>query len=65
MAGYEIEGYWDGVNVADKRPHFVDLPALGANTFYRFRAEFTKLTATSARIDVSLTELDRPAIPGQ
>ncbi len=37
--------------------------ALAANTWYRFRVEFTKLTATSARIDVSLTELDGTGIP--
>ena len=61
--GYNIEGYWDGVNAADKRPDIVDLPTLGNNTWYRFRAEFTKLSATSARIDVSLTELDGSGNP--
>jgi len=57
-SGYCIEGYWDGVFAADKRPHIVDLPTLTANTFYRFRAEITKLTATSASIDVILIELN-------
>ncbi len=56
-SGYCIEGYWDGVT-ADKRPHIVDLPALSANAWYRFRAVITKLTATSASIDVILITLN-------
>jgi hypothetical protein len=61
-SGYDIEGYWDGAS-ADRRPHIVDLPALSANTWYRFRADITKLTATSASIDVTLTELDASGNP--
>ena len=57
-SGYNIEGYWDGVSSDDRRPSIVDLPTLSNSTWYRFRAEITKLTATSARIDVTLTELD-------
>ena len=62
-SGYCIEGYWDGVSAADKRPHIVDIPSLSANTWYRFRAEITKLTATSAKVDVSLRELDGSGNP--
>ena len=62
-SGYCIEGYWDGVSAEDKRPHIVDLPTLSANTWYRFKAEITKLTATSAKIDVSLTQLDGSGNP--
>jgi len=62
-SGYNIEGYWDGISDADRRPHIVDLPALSANTWYRFQAEITKLSATSASIDVTLTELDGSGDP--
>jgi hypothetical protein len=34
-----------------------------ANTYYRLRADITKLTATSARIDVSLVQLDSSGNP--
>ena len=62
-AGLDIEGYWDGVTSADRRPHIVDLPALKNSTWYRFRVEITKRTATSAGISVSLTELDASGNP--
>ncbi|GJM25178.1 MAG: hypothetical protein DHS20C16_15930 [Phycisphaerae bacterium] len=61
-----LEGYWDAtINVdEDKRP-FIDSVAgnLVPDTFYRLRAEFTRLSATSARVDASLTELDALGIP--
>jgi hypothetical protein len=57
-SGYCIEGYWDGVSSDDRRPHIVDLPALSADSWYRFRAVITRLTATSASIDVTLIELN-------
>jgi uncharacterized repeat protein (TIGR02543 family) len=57
-SGYNIEGYWDGVSSDDRRPSIVDLPALSADSWYQFRADITKLTATSASIDVALIELD-------
>ncbi len=60
---YNIEGYWDGVSADDKRPSIVDLPSLSADTWYRFRAEITKLTDYSASIFVMLTELDDSGIP--
>jgi len=65
-AGGNIECYWDGDTFGDNggRTSIVDLPALSGNTWYRLRAEFTKLTATSARIDVELTELDAAGNPG-
>jgi len=64
-AGGNIECYWDGDTFGDNggRTSIVDLPALSGNTWYRLRAEFTKLTATSARIDVELTELDAAGDP--
>ncbi|KPL18749.1 MAG: hypothetical protein AMJ93_13525, partial [Anaerolineae bacterium SM23_84] len=65
-SGYNIEAYWDGDTFGDDggRTSIVDLPTLSANAWYRLRAEITKLTATSARIDVSLTELDGSGNPG-
>ena len=62
-SGYNIEGYWDGVSSNDRRPSIVDLPTLSADTWYRFRLEVGKLTATSASLDVSLTELDGSGNP--
>ncbi len=58
--GPNIEAYWDGDSFGDDggRTSIVSLPALNANTFYRLRADITKLTATSVRIDATLTELD-------
>jgi hypothetical protein len=56
--GYNIEGYWDGVSSADRRPSIVDLPTLSNNSWYQLRADIAKLTATSASIDVALIELD-------
>ena len=41
----------------------VTLGALPANTWYRFSAKFTKLTATSAKIDVNLVQLDSGGNP--
>ncbi|MDY6990237.1 MAG: DNRLRE domain-containing protein, partial [Thermodesulfobacteriota bacterium] len=60
-SGQNIEAYWDGDTFGDDdgRTSIVDLPALSSNAWYRFRATITKLDpATSARIDVTLTELD-------
>ena len=62
-SGYNIEGYWDGVTSDDRRPSIVDLPALSGNTFYRFRAEMAKLTATTAGIEVILMELNASGDP--
>ena len=39
------------------------LPTLSANTWYRFWAEITKLSDTSARIDVELVQLDANGNP--
>ena len=61
---YCIEGYWDGVSAADKRPHIVDLPALSSDSWYRLNTEVIKLTDTSARIDVELVSLDGGGNPG-
>ena len=61
-SGLNIEGYWDGAS-ADKRPSIVDLPALSNSTWYRLSALITKLSPTSARIDVTFTELDGSGDP--
>ena len=61
-SGLNIEGYWDGSS-ADKRPSIVDLPALSNNTWYRLTSVITKLSPTSARIDVTFTELDGSGDP--
>ncbi len=61
-----LEGYWDGViNVDENKRPFIDsvVGNLNPNTFYRLRAEFTRLTDTSARVDASLTELDASGDP--
>ncbi len=57
--GYNIEGYWDGTSSTDeRRPSLVTLPTLTANAWYNLQTEITKLTATSARIEVTLTALN-------
>ncbi|MDX2475519.1 MAG: T9SS type A sorting domain-containing protein, partial [Candidatus Krumholzibacteria bacterium] len=58
--GHNIECYWDGESFGDNggRTSIADLPTLTANGWYRLQANITRLTATSARIDVMLTELD-------
>ena len=61
-SGLNIEGYWDGSS-ADKRPSIVDLPALSNSTWYRLTSVITKLSPTSARIDVTFTELDGSGDP--
>jgi hypothetical protein len=64
-SGFRIEGYWDhdiGVD-KDKRPPIVSLPALSANAWYQLRAEFTRLSATSAKIYVELWSLDGSGNP--
>ena len=64
--GQNIEAYWDGDSFGDNggRTSIATLPALANNAWYRLRAEITKLTATSARIDVTLTALDASGNPG-
>ena len=58
-----IVTYWqDGSGTLIQTP-IVGLTGIKANTWYRFLAEITKLTATSARIDVSLVELDAGGNP--
>jgi len=62
LDGGVIQGRWK-VGSSTKKPLIVALPVLSADTFYRLRAEFTKLTDTSARVDVTLTELDAGGDP--
>lgn len=63
--GMNIEAYWDGATFGDDggRASIVDLPKLKADTWYRLRAKFTKLSATSVKIDVTFTELDADGKP--
>ena len=57
--GYNIECYWDGVNSDNAgRTSIVSLPALNAGAWYRLRATITKLSAASAKIDVTLNSID-------
>lgn len=61
-----LEGYWDAViNVDEDHRPFIDSVAgnLNPDTFYRLRGEFTRISATSARVDASLTELDASGNP--
>ena len=59
-----IVTYWSNT-IGGSKLYDVITPISGitANTWYRFRAEITKLTATSAQIDVTLTELDADGNP--
>ena len=65
-AGGNIEAYWDGATFGDNggRTSIADIPALSGNDWYRFHVDITKLTATSARLDVTLTALDVSGIEG-
>ena len=65
-SGQNIEAYWDGDAFGDDggRTSIANLTGITANAWYRLRAEITKLTATSARIDVTLTALDGAGNPG-
>ena len=63
-----IEGYWDHVYNSgddDGRPVIVDMESYSfdANAWYRLTVVFTKLTDTSAQIDVSLWSLDGSGDP--
>ncbi|GMV96649.1 MAG: hypothetical protein AMXMBFR83_10110 [Phycisphaerae bacterium] len=48
----------------DRKPVIAPLPSVTPNAWYRFRAKYTKLTDTSARIDVSVQELAADGTPG-
>jgi len=63
MDGGLIQGRWKEGSKTRKE-EIVPLPTLLPDTFYRLRAEFTKLTSTSVSIDVSLQELDANGVPG-
>jgi len=61
-----LEGYWDHIiNVDENKRPVIDEVAgnLLGDTWYRLRAEITKLDATSAMIYASLTELDGSGNP--
>jgi hypothetical protein len=62
----EIRGFFrtSPTSTTTRAPTLATLPALTPLGWYRFRVTFTKLTNTSARIDVSLTELDDNGVPG-
>lgn len=63
--GLNIECYWDGDEFGDDggRKSIVDLPKLKADTWYRLRAKFTKLSDTSVKIEVTFVELDESGKP--
>jgi hypothetical protein len=58
-----IVTYWRDSSGSRVQTQIVALPEFEASTWYRFRNEITRLTATSARIDVSLYELDASGNP--
>jgi len=58
-----IVSYWRNSGGARVQTQIVDISSTSANTWYRFWAKFTKLTATACSIDVSLTELDGSGNP--
>jgi hypothetical protein len=64
-SGLNVECYWDGETFGDDagRKSIVDLPKLKAETWYRLRAKLTKLSETSAKIDVTFVELDGAGNP--
>jgi len=64
--GYNIETYWkNAAGSGDVRISMVSLPTLSANAWYRLRLEITKLSANSASMTVTLTELDSNGDPVQ
>ncbi len=60
-----IEAYWDGDTFGDNgcRTTIAKLPKLKGETWYRLRAKFTKLSPTSAKIEVTFVELDDQGQP--
>ena len=63
-SGYNIEGYWDGVGGADKRPSIVNLPVLSNEAWYRLTTTFTKTAVDNEPIiGVDLQLLDAAGNP--
>ena len=58
-----ISTYWRNSSDVRVQTTIVSLPTLPANTWYRFNVEITKLTATSASIEVTLTQLNASGNP--
>ncbi len=58
-----IVTFWRDASDVRVQTPIVTLPNLTANTWFRLQAKFTKLTAASAKIDVSLTQLDANGLP--
>ena len=58
-----IVSYWRDSSDTRIQTPILPLDALSANTWYRLEATITKLTDTSASIDVSLVELDASGDP--
>ena len=58
-----IVTYWRNSSGTRIQTPIVALPTLTASTWYRFQMDVTKLTATSAKIDVSLVRLDASGNP--
>ncbi len=64
--GCNITGYYKSSPTGSTRDDQIaaGTTVLSELSWYRLRATFTKLTNTSARIDVSLQELDANGVPG-
>lgn len=62
-SGYNIETYWNNAGGSQIRRTIANLPALSVNAWYRLRVGFTRLTETSAAIDVELWSLDSAGSP--
>ena len=58
-----IVTYWRNSGGTRIQTPITALPTLSANTWYHFEAVITKLSATSAKIDVSLVQLDASGNP--
>lgn len=58
-----ITTYWRNSSDVRVQTPIVALPALAVNTWYRLSAVITRLTATSAKIDVSFVQLDAGGNP--
>jgi hypothetical protein len=58
-----IVTYWRNSSDARVQTPIAAFPTLTANTWYRLRADIMKLTATSAKIDVSFVQLDGSGNP--
>lgn len=57
LEGREMRAHWMG-GTKEREVTLMTMPVLPALSWYRLRVTYTKLTATSLRLDATLTELD-------